>query len=151
HGVGVDDDAARLPRQPQRQCRLAAGGRPRYQDRALESLSRQRDSSMPLVATLVSNPAARALAPPLPHKVRDALGASALDWLAERVVGYLTLPACMSAPAASAAIGSCLDGAPIDFSVQDAAGRRQELLIANMDSTMIDQECIDELADEVGI
>ena len=35
--------------------------------------------------------------------------------------------------------------------IQEAAGRRKKILIADMDSTMIDQECIDELADEVGI
>ena len=35
--------------------------------------------------------------------------------------------------------------------MQEANGRRKQILIADMDSTMIDQECIDELADEVGI
>jgi phosphoserine phosphatase len=35
--------------------------------------------------------------------------------------------------------------------VQRAEGRRKRLLIADMDSTMIRQECIDELADEAGV
>ena len=35
--------------------------------------------------------------------------------------------------------------------MQEVSGRRKQILIADMDSTMIDQECIDELADEVGI
>ncbi|MCC7320589.1 MAG: phosphoserine phosphatase SerB [Rubellimicrobium sp.] len=39
----------------------------------------------------------------------------------------------------------------IDLIVQPAAGRRKRLLIADMDSTMIAQECIDELADEAGV
>ncbi|MEZ5876418.1 MAG: phosphoserine phosphatase SerB [Tepidamorphaceae bacterium] len=40
---------------------------------------------------------------------------------------------------------------PADIIVQPAAIRRKELLIADMDSTIIGQECIDELADIVGI
>jgi phosphoserine phosphatase len=43
-----------------------------------------------------------------------------------------------------------LRGAPIDVVVQRAAGRRKRMLLADMDSTMIGQECIDELADFVG-
>nr|WP_245197637.1 phosphoserine phosphatase SerB [Jiella mangrovi] len=39
----------------------------------------------------------------------------------------------------------------LDLVVQEAAGRRKRFLIADMDSTMIEQECIDELAAEVGI
>ena len=41
--------------------------------------------------------------------------------------------------------------APVDTVVQDAAGRRKKLIIADMDSTMITVECIDELADYAGI
>ena len=52
---------------------------------------------------------------------------------------------------ADAALRHALVGAPIDIAVQEAEGRRKRLLIADMDSTMIDQECIDELADEVGL
>jgi phosphoserine phosphatase len=43
-----------------------------------------------------------------------------------------------------------LRGARIDVVVQQAAGRRKRLLLADMDSTMIGQECLDELADFVG-
>src|SRR5262245_15474413 len=45
---------------------------------------------------------------------------------------------------------AALDGARIDVEVQQAGGRRKRLLLADMDSTMIDQECLDELADFVG-
>jgi phosphoserine phosphatase len=38
----------------------------------------------------------------------------------------------------------------VDVVVQPAAGRRKRLLLADMDSTMIGQECLDELADFVG-
>jgi phosphoserine phosphatase len=39
----------------------------------------------------------------------------------------------------------------IDIVVQSAAARRKKLFLADMDSTMIGQECIDELADYVGL
>jgi phosphoserine phosphatase len=42
-------------------------------------------------------------------------------------------------------------GKPIDVAQVPLANRRKRLLIADMDSTMIEQECIDELADAVGI
>jgi phosphoserine phosphatase len=40
--------------------------------------------------------------------------------------------------------------APVDAVVQPSAGRRKRLFLADMDSTMIGQECLDELADFVG-
>ena len=39
---------------------------------------------------------------------------------------------------------------PIDIVVQPQAARRKRLFLADMDSTMIGQECVDELADFVG-
>ena len=71
-------------------------------------------------------------------------------WLAEGDACDLALPD-MPAGEAGALLRGALDGAPVDIAIQPAAGRRKKLLIADMDSTMIDQECIDELADEVGI
>ena len=44
-----------------------------------------------------------------------------------------------------------LAGRPVDVVVQPAAHRRKRLFLADMDSTMIGQECIDELADYVGL
>jgi phosphoserine phosphatase len=40
---------------------------------------------------------------------------------------------------------------PVDIVVQPVAGRRKKLLVADMDSTIIGQECIDELADFAGL
>jgi phosphoserine phosphatase len=40
---------------------------------------------------------------------------------------------------------------PVDFAVQPAANRRKRLLIADMDSTIINVECLDELADFAGV
>jgi phosphoserine phosphatase len=47
-------------------------------------------------------------------------------------------------------IRAALGGAPVDVVVQKADGRRKRLFLADMDSTMIGQECVDELADFVG-
>jgi phosphoserine phosphatase len=44
-----------------------------------------------------------------------------------------------------------LRDAPIDVCVVPAEGRRKALLIADMDSTIIEQECIDEMADVLGL
>jgi phosphoserine phosphatase len=53
--------------------------------------------------------------------------------------------------AAVAALRAELGALPVDVVVQPATGRRKKLLLADMDSTMIGQECIDELADFVGL
>jgi phosphoserine phosphatase len=50
-----------------------------------------------------------------------------------------------------AEIRAALDGAAIDVIVQPEAARRKALFLADMDSTMIGQECIDELAAFVGL
>ncbi|OWY02351.1 phosphoserine phosphatase SerB [Thioclava sp. IC9] len=44
-----------------------------------------------------------------------------------------------------------LQGLGVDLVVQPAEGRRKQMLLADMDSTMIQQECIDELADVAGV
>ncbi len=44
-----------------------------------------------------------------------------------------------------------LHGQPVDIALVGADTRRKRLLIADMDSTIIGQECIDELADMVGL
>jgi phosphoserine phosphatase len=53
--------------------------------------------------------------------------------------------------AAAARIRAALADLPVDIVVQPRAHRRKRLLIADMDSTMIGQECIDELADLLGV
>ena len=47
-------------------------------------------------------------------------------------------------------LATLVDDAPVDLVVQPVANRRKRLLIADMDSTIIGQECIDELADFAG-
>jgi len=106
---------------------------------------------MPLVATLVSNPAARALAPALANMAAKSVGASDVRWLSEKIACDIPLPENAVYGDALSALRSALADAPVDVAVQEAARRCKKILIADMDSTMIDQECIDELADEVGL
>lgn len=109
------------------------------------------ESSMPFVATLISRPDRRAVTEDIANKAAEAVGASAIDWLDEGVACDLLLPANLLPEDADAALRDILSLIPIDIVVQKSAARRKKLLIADMDSTMIDQECIDELADEIGI
>jgi phosphoserine phosphatase len=106
---------------------------------------------MSLVATLISAPNRRALAAPLADMAMQAVGARAVAWLAEGIACDLALPGTIGPAEAEAALRTALAGQPIDIAVQDGATRRKKLLLADMDSTMIDQECIDELADEIGL
>lgn len=50
-----------------------------------------------------------------------------------------------------AILSGLLENFEIDFVVQPANGRKKQLLITDMDSTIIEQECIDEIADLLGI
>ncbi|WOF74622.1 phosphoserine phosphatase SerB [Parvibaculaceae bacterium PLY_AMNH_Bact1] len=61
------------------------------------------------------------------------------------------LPLSAEEPPAVEAARSALNGATIDIVSQPLAHRRKKLLVADMDSTIIEQECIDELADALGI
>jgi phosphoserine phosphatase len=106
---------------------------------------------MPLVATLIVHPSRPALDAGLANMAAAAVGARAMRWLNEGIACDLDLPAGIDAASATAALRMALAGAPVDVVVQPQENRRKKILIADMDSTMIDQECIDELADEVGL
>ncbi|MER8415597.1 phosphoserine phosphatase SerB [Mesorhizobium sp. M0239] len=106
---------------------------------------------MPLIATLVSRPTERALSLSLANMASRSVGASAVVWLAEAIACDLVLPEAADAAVTSAVLRTALAGEAVDVIVQEAETRRKKILIADMDSTMIDQECIDELADEIGV
>jgi phosphoserine phosphatase len=106
---------------------------------------------MALVATLVANPSNPVLTAAIAEKAADAAKASGLYWLADGVACDIALRDGTDATAAQAAITAVIGSTPIDLVIQDQDSRRKKLLIADMDSTMIGQECIDELAAEVGL
>lgn len=79
----------------------------------------------------------------------DAAGCSAVadGWIEQGVAADVMFAA--APDAARAALEGAFAG--VDVVVQQAEGREKRLLIADMDSTMITVECIDELADYAGI
>ncbi len=104
-----------------------------------------------LVATLIANPAKASLASALGIKASSAVNATGLYWLADNIACDIPLPSGISSEEADALLRDTLDGAPVDVVVQEQERRRKKILIADMDSTMIQQECIDELAEEAGL
>ncbi|MEI2296499.1 phosphoserine phosphatase SerB [Ensifer sp. MJa1] len=106
---------------------------------------------MALVATLIANPSNPVLTPALAEAAADAVKASGLYWLADGIACDIALTDGTDPDAAEALLRGQIGNAPVDVAVQDAESRRKKLLIADMDSTMIGQECIDELAAEVGL
>lgn len=81
----------------------------------------------------------------------SAVSPASAEWLAEGIAADLYLPDTMTLEEAEPALKQIIGNAAIDLVVQPVAGRRKKALLADMDSTMIAQECIDELAAEVGL
>ena len=106
---------------------------------------------MTLTATLIANPDRKDLSPELAQMASAAIGNGKIDWLGEHVACDIALPNSISKQDAAAVLGQAMISKPIDIIVHDANTRRKNALIADMDSTMIYQECIDELAAEIGI
>jgi phosphoserine phosphatase len=106
---------------------------------------------MAFVATLVANPSNPVLTPAIAEQAADRVKASGLYWLADGIACDIALRDDSDIAAARDTILAVIAGAPVDLAVQEAETRRKKLLIADMDSTMIGQECIDELAAEVGL
>jgi phosphoserine phosphatase len=100
------------------------------------------------VATLLTNPDRPVLDRVTVESLRNAWGGGDAVWLDPGVAAEIALPA---VPANRWEVWAGLQGIGVDLVVQRAEGRRKRLLIADMDSTMIQQECIDELADEAGV
>jgi phosphoserine phosphatase len=99
------------------------------------------------VLCLIANPLDPVLEPQLVAAIQHETHGE-INWLNPGVACEIVKPAAADPVAiARAVIGS----APIDAALVPLANRRKRLLVADMDSTMIDQECIDELADAVGI
>jgi phosphoserine phosphatase len=105
------------------------------------------------VATLISNPTRPTVVTALVDAARAELpGAGKPQWLAQNIAA--DIPFTAPPGTETRAIADMLrerfpDG--IDVVVQPVAGRRKALFLADMDSTMIGQECIDELADLVNL
>ncbi len=78
------------------------------------------------------------------------IGAPLLNWLAPGVAADALFET-DDVAAVRFRLETALAGEKLDLVVQSVTERRKRLLVADMDSTMIEQECVDELADLVGI
>ena len=111
--------------------------------------------AMSSVLTLVGNPTARDLSAAQVEAVTDALSATGArvhhyDWLAPQLAVDILFHR-LGREAATEAAAAALAGAPVDLAVQEVESRRKRLLIADMDSTIVTGETLDELAAEAGI
>ena len=100
------------------------------------------------VATLIANPKQANLSSALAIQTAMKLGVQGMVWLAENVACDIIL---LHQPKNWECVWEELQEQNIDFVTQSIEGRRKKVLLADMDSTMIRQECIDELADEAGV
>ena len=99
-------------------------------------------------ATLLTNPARPVLTLATVESLRNAWGGGEAVWLDPGIAAEFPLAV---RPANQWQVWDGLQGLGVDMAVQPALGRRKRLLLADMDSTMIEQECIDELADMAGV
>ena len=107
---------------------------------------------MSLVATLICNPATPALDSTVIEAARAILpDAQPAHWLFEGVAADIPFVATDAARDIASRLREAIDDLPVDIVVQPHIGRRKKLFLADMDSTMIGQECIDELADFAGL
>ncbi len=98
------------------------------------------------IATLIAPKGC--LQPALVENLRNAWGGGDALWLSPDEAAEFSLQAM---PENLWQVWADLQKMQVDLTVQPAQGQRKKLLLADMDSTMTQQECIDELADAAGI
>jgi len=151
HRISVDDRCAEPLREGERRHRLAARRRACDEERAFHPFARLSGSVMSvLVATLVADPVKEGLSEATIDRAAQALGGvERRRWLGDGVAADLVLTGELKPK--RAALEQELADEPVDVIVQSLARRRKRLLVADMDSTLIGQECVDELADFAGV
>ncbi|OSQ53370.1 phosphoserine phosphatase SerB [Marivita geojedonensis] len=97
-------------------------------------------------ATLIARPGT--LDPALAEALRNAWGGGDLVWLSPDEAAEFEMP---SVPDTADSSWTTLQDQGVDLAIQPSEGRRRKMLLADMDSTMIQQECIDELAEVAGV
>src|SRR6266487_5538413 len=107
---------------------------------------------MSLVATLICNPANPALDSTIVDGALAVLPSpGTAQWLFDEVAVDIPFTGSEDIKAVEARLRQARGDLPIDIVVQPQAARRKKLFLADMDSTMIGQECVDELADFAGL
>lgn len=100
------------------------------------------------IATLIANPQSQNLTEDILNDTIQILGGDGFTWLNTHIAADIPL---LIEPKNIDAIWSKLQNQEIDMVIQSSKSRRKKVLLADMDSTMIQQECIDELADVAGV
>jgi len=104
-------------------------------------------SSMPYVLTVIGGQRAGAVTPALLDRVRDAVRGELPRTLSPGEAADIPCPA----PPEPHALSDAIDAAPVDAVLTRAEGRRKRLLIADMDSTIVTSETLDEVAAYAGV
>ena len=99
-------------------------------------------------AILLCDPAHPKLDRTTVEALRNAWGGGDAVWLNPAIAAEFAVP---GVPANLCDVWQSLQGMGIDLCIVPQANRKKRLLLADMDSTMIRQECIDELAAEAGV
>ena len=97
---------------------------------------------------LLTSPETRGLDPALVESLRNAWGGGDAVWLSPDEAAEFTLA---QLPDNVEEVWQSCQSMGVDLVVVPSEGRRKKMLLADMDSTMIRQECIDELADMAGV
>jgi len=106
----------------------------------------------PYVITVIGDAETRPIESFHIEKVQQHLSvAGKPDWLAEREACDLFLRSSVPAVEIARKARAALSQSQIDVVCTSVEGRRKKLLISDMDSTVIDQECIDELGEAFGV
>ena len=100
------------------------------------------------IATLMTSPTNPTLERATVEALRNAWGGGDARWLNPGIAAEFDLEA---RPDTLWSVWADMQALGIDLCVQPATRRRKAMLLADMDSTMIQQECIDELADMAGV
>ena len=94
------------------------------------------------VLCLIANPARPVLTPRIVETVQEKTGGT-INWLHREIACEIIDPSAQSPETVARQV---LNDLPVDAARVPARNRRKRLLLADMDSTMIEQECIDEMA-----
>ena len=100
------------------------------------------------VVTLITTPHKRKLEAALVDSLRNAWGGADANWLAIDEAANFAIT---KIPDNQWDVWAALQAEGVDLVIQPYSNLRKKMLLADMDSTMIQQECIDELADEAGV
>ncbi len=111
--------------------------------------------AMHFVLTVIAAPGSSPLDASMLDAIMEALGEAgashaAPDWLDPGIACDIPIESAMP-KSAETAVRDRLAGAPLDLAILPAQGRRKALLVADMESTIIAEELLDELADTLGI